>query len=125
MSVVIQQLEPEDVSTMEALSDVFGEAFEQRATYCHNRPSRDYLRKLLAGDTFIALAALKDNKVIGGVAAYELHKFELERSEIYLYDLAVLTEYRRNGVATALIEKLKQLAFQALKSDSIMFLGIT
>ena len=39
-----------------------------------------------------------------------MQKFEQERSEIYIYDLAVAPEHRREGIATALIQKLKQLA---------------
>ena len=42
--------------------------------------------------------------MVGALAAYELLKFEAERSEIYIYDLAVLEEFRRRGIATALIE---------------------
>lgn len=44
-----------------------------------------YLERLLGRDTFIALAALEDDQVVGGVAAYVLPKFEQERSEIYIY----------------------------------------
>jgi aminoglycoside 3-N-acetyltransferase I len=32
------------------------------------------------------------------------------RSEIYIYDLAVYVKYRRKGIATNLIEKLKEIA---------------
>ena len=39
-----------------------------------------------------------------------LKKFEQERSEIYIYDLAVLEAYRRQGVATGLIDKLREIA---------------
>jgi aminoglycoside 3-N-acetyltransferase I len=46
----------------------------------------------------------------GALAGYELVKFEAERSEIYIYDLAVREEYRRTGVATALIEAVKPIA---------------
>ena len=48
--------------------------------------------------------------MIGALAGYELVKFEAERSEFYIYDLAVLEEFRRQGVATALIEELKGIA---------------
>jgi aminoglycoside 3-N-acetyltransferase I len=48
--------------------------------------------------------------VIGGLAAYELVKFEQERSEIYIYDLAVRAEARRRGIATRLIGELQQIA---------------
>jgi aminoglycoside 3-N-acetyltransferase I len=65
---------------------------------------------LLGSDYFIALAALKNGLVVGGIAAYELHKFEQERSEIYIYDLAVAAAHRREGIATALIQELKNIA---------------
>ena len=110
MSVKIQQLLSADIELMEAVSTMFGEAFDDPDSYTSRRPSREYLEKLLRGDSFIALAALDGNAVIGGLAAYELVKFEQERSEIYIYDLAVALSHRRQGVATALIEKLKAIA---------------
>ena len=88
----------------------FGEAFDDIDTYTKARPRPDYLKRLLGSDDFIALAALKDEMVIGGLAAYELRKFERDRSEIYIYDLAVAVEHRRAGIATALIEALKIVA---------------
>jgi len=95
---------------MEALSAIFGAAFDDVETYTGNRPGADYLRRLLGGDSFIALAALKNDNVVGGIAAYELRKFEQERSEIYIYDLAVSAAHRREGIATTLIEELKKVA---------------
>lgn len=95
---------------MNALLTVFGEAFAEVATYGAKRPSTGYLQRLLGSEHFIALVAQKDDAVIGGLAAYELQKFEQERSEIYIYDLAVAAAHRRLGVATALIEELKVLA---------------
>ena len=53
---------------------------------------------------------MNGDEVVGGIAAYELRKFEQERSEIYIYDLAVASARRREGVATALIETLKHIA---------------
>ena len=79
-------------------------------TYGKNRPSAGYLQRLLGSDNFIALAAIKGSQVVGGIAAYELQKFEQERSEIYIYDLAVAAAHRREGIATALIQELKNLA---------------
>lgn len=108
--VTVRQLTPDDVALMGALSTVFGEAFNDVAAYAGNRPRTAYLRRLLGSDSFIALVALKEDGVVGGIAAYELRKFEQERSEIYLYDLAVASAHRRAGIATALIEKLKEIA---------------
>lgn len=112
MTLDIRQLGPDNLSTMEALSMMFGEAFAESDMYAANRPSRSYLKALLSGDSFIALAAVKQHTVVGGIAAYELKKYEAERSEIYLYDLAVDAAHRREGIATALIERLKQIATQ-------------
>ena len=106
----IRQIGPEEVALMEALSSTFGEAFHEVATYTARRPDAGYLRRLLGSDGFIALAALKGDEVVGGLAAYELRKFEQPRSEIYIYDLAVAAAHRRQGIATALIQELRTIA---------------
>ena len=106
----VRQLEPNDVALMEAVMTVFGEAFNEVDTYTGARPSTRYLERLLGGSHLIALAALKDSVVVGGLLAYELQKVERERSEINIYDLAVVEAHRRRGIATALIDELKSLA---------------
>lgn len=107
-----RHITPRDIPLMNAVLNFFGEAFNDRASYNSKPPGPDYLRRLLGGDSFIALAALQDGEVVGAIAAYELHKFEQERSEIYIYDLAVAQAHRRQGIATALLEALKQIAAQ-------------
>ena len=95
---------------MEAMSAMFGQAFDEEETYCAVPPSKPYLERLLGSECFIALAAFKNDLIVGGIAAYELHKFEQERSEIYVYDLAVSAGHRREGIATALIQELEKIA---------------
>jgi aminoglycoside 3-N-acetyltransferase I len=110
-SFVIRTLGPGDVDLLEAMSRTFGAAFDDAETYGGRPPGVDYLRRLLASECFIALVAVEGGRdVIGGIAAYELRKFEQERSEIYIYDLAVAEGHRRRGVATALIAALKEMA---------------
>ena len=109
-SFTTRTLGPDDVDAMRALLGVFGAAFGDTETYCAAQPDAEYLRRLLAGGSFIALVALDGDVVVGGIAAYELHKFEQQRSEIYIYDLAVAVAHRRRGIATALIEELKRVA---------------
>jgi aminoglycoside 3-N-acetyltransferase I len=106
----IHQLAPTDLALMQGMLATFGEAFNDVEAYGKNRPSAAYFQKLLGSDYFIALTALKDEEVVGGIAAYELKKFEQERSEIYIYDLAVAKAHRRQGIATALIRELQQIA---------------
>ncbi|MBK9167305.1 MAG: AAC(3)-I family aminoglycoside N-acetyltransferase [Bryobacterales bacterium] len=119
MLPVIRHLTADDLPLMERLLTLFGEAFEDMETYTAHRPSAGYLRRLLGGDSFIALAALKDGAVAGGIAAYQLTKFEQERSEIYIYDLAVAAAHRRQGIATALLQELKKIA--AVRGAYVMF----
>lgn len=95
---------------MEAALTLFGEVFEEPETYNGHRPDTDYLRALLSGESFVALVALRGSEVIGALAAYELMKFEQRRSELYIYDLAVSAGHRRKGIATALIEALREVA---------------
>jgi aminoglycoside 3-N-acetyltransferase I len=99
-----------DVETLKDLLRVFGEAFEDVETYQGAIPSDDYLRSMLAMPHFIAVVARGGDEVVAGLAAYELQKFERERREIYIYDLAVATHHRRKGVATGLITALKRVA---------------
>src|SRR5215475_5000366 len=83
-----------DVSLLKELLGVFGEAFGEVDTYQH----------------FIALVAMKGGEIVGGLAAYELDKFEQDRREIYIYDLAVAQSHRRRGVATGMIDELRRIA---------------
>ncbi len=106
----VRQLGATDIAVMRDLLGVFGEAFEEVDTYTGAQPDDTYLGSLLGGDSFIAVAALDGESVVGGLTAYELKKFEQARSEIYIYDLAVAEAYRRRGVATRLIGHLKTVA---------------
>jgi aminoglycoside 3-N-acetyltransferase I len=106
----IRRLGPVDLALMDAMVSMFGAAFEDMPTYRGKPPSAAYLQRLLGSESFLSLAAVKGEDVIGGLVAYELHKFEQERSEIYIYDLAVAADHRRQGIATKLIDALKGIA---------------
>ncbi|MGV8082308.1 MAG: AAC(3)-I family aminoglycoside N-acetyltransferase [Coriobacteriia bacterium] len=110
VSFEILRLRADDIDRMRELLDMFGEVFEEKEMYSAAQPSDGYLRQLLSEEGFVALAAISDGRIVGGLAAYELRKYERERSEFYIYDLAVLADYRRLGIATALITELKRIA---------------
>jgi aminoglycoside 3-N-acetyltransferase I len=109
-TLVVRRLRPENVALTPAWRAMFGKAFGEESTYCANPPSHFYVERLLADHSFIAIAATIGAEVVGGAAAYELRKFERERSEIYLYDLAVDERYRRRGIARAMIARLQEIA---------------
>lgn len=103
-------LGPDDGDALNQLLDVFATVFEDEENYSSRRPKPSYLRSLLSHDLFLVRVAEDQGRVVAGLAAYELPKFEQERSEIYLYDLGVLTPYRRQGLARALIRDLQEEA---------------
>ena len=109
-TVQIRQLRPTDLAAVRAMLEVFGQAFGDRPTYVGAQPDDMYLTDLLASPDFVAVAAFDDGRVVGGLAGYVLRKFEQARSELYIYDLAVLETHRRRGIATAMIRHLKHLA---------------
>ena len=106
----VRRLMPADVDLMQAMSRMFGEAFNEVETYTAKPPSAGYFDRLLGNREFVALAVVEAGEVIGGLVAYELVKFERERSEFYIYDIAVREGSRRRGVATALIEEMRRVA---------------
>ena len=110
--VQIRVLGPGDVSTMRAMLSMFGTAFDDVPTYTARQPDDSYLRHWLATGAPVAVAAMAGTAVVGGLIAYVLPKFEQARAELYIYDLAVDEAWRRRGVATAMIEALKDLCIE-------------
>jgi len=106
----IKQLTPDNLDLMQGALDCFATVFDEHENYSGNRPTNEYLSKLISGRSFICLVALIETKIVGALAVYELKKFEQARSEIYIYDLAIYERYRRRGIATSLIEHLKPIA---------------
>ena len=92
------------------MNALFAAVFDDAESYTSRPPGEVYRNSLLADDTIVLLLATIDGLPVGALAAYELRKFEQERSEFYLYDLAVDENARRRGVATALVEHLRGIA---------------
>ena len=107
---VIVKLQAGEVHHMRALNAVLARAFSEPDTYLGFPPDDRYLEAWLGNANAIALAAFDADVVVGGLVAYVLEKFEQARREIYIYDLAVAQEYRRRGIATALIRLLQKIA---------------
>src|SRR5262245_2770443 len=111
MGFTTKRLDAADLVAMKALLRLFGDVFGDPDTYQGAVPSDAYLLSLLRDASIIAVSANDEHgAAIGGLAAYELKKFEQERSEVYIYDLAVDAAHRRKGVATALIRTLGEAA---------------
>ncbi|MCH5596757.1 GNAT family N-acetyltransferase [Niabella ginsengisoli] len=85
---------------LEELISVFAIVFDMPGFIS---PSKMHLQKLLGSDTFFAIVAKREDKIIGGLTVYTLDQYYLEKPLAYIYDLAVLTKYQRQGIGKALI----------------------
>jgi aminoglycoside 3-N-acetyltransferase I len=108
--VTVRRLAAGDVPLLRRLNSLFGEAFDDPATYGDEPPGDAYLEDLLSKEQVVALVAHAGEELLGGLVAYELDKFERMRRELYIYDLAVAAAHRRRGVATALIGHARDIA---------------
>jgi aminoglycoside 3-N-acetyltransferase I len=106
----IRRLGANDAGSLIDVLRLFATVFEDADSYLGAPPGGAYAASLLDDDGFILLTAHCEGEMVGALAAYRLRKFERERSEIYIYDLAVAERFRRRGVATALIGALRPIA---------------
>ena len=99
----IKRLTKGDLADFRSLVNLFNIVFEEEPKI----GSENHLRKLLSREDFIVLAAFTKHEVVGGLTAYELPMYYSDSSEIFLYDLAVTSEYQRKGIGKGLIQSLK------------------
>ncbi len=92
------------------MNTLFAQGFDDPENYAADPPGDDYAAHWLASANNIAILAEADGLPVGALAGYVLRKFEQARSEIYIYDLAMLKSHRRMGGATALIEETRRIA---------------
>lgn len=109
--ISIRRIGQEEAAKLREINTLFGQVFGQPEIYADNPPEDAWLTDLLADAGFVCLVAETTNgDVIASLCGYILKKFEQQRTELFIYDLAVAEAWRRQGVATALIEQLKPIA---------------
>lgn len=75
--------------------------------------THDYLDALLRRDLFWAFAAFANSEIIGGLTAHTLPRTRSACAEVFIYDLAVRRDYRRQGVGSRLMQELRASAAAA------------
>ena len=101
----VKRLTKQDLENFKSLITIFNTVFEEAES---NIQSDTNLTKLLNNDNFIALAAISENEVVGGLTAYELPLYYSASSEVFLYDMPVKKEYQRIGIGKQLMNGLKE-----------------
>lgn len=104
LQIKYHKLGTTDVKTLIHLIRVYEEVFEMKG---FTLPGTSYLQSLLANEHMIFYVALLDGEVIGGLTAHTLPSVYFESNEIYIYDLAVKSEYQRKGIGRTLMDELK------------------
>ncbi len=100
----IKHLTNKDWATFNLLINLFNTVFEEEP----KTGSEANSLRLLNNNHFIAIVALAENEVLGGLTAYELPMYYSDSSEVFLYDLAVKPEHQRLGIGKGLIQSLKE-----------------
>lgn len=99
-----KKLNGQDLGHLIDLLKIYEDVFEMRD---FKSPDSNYLVSLLSDNKIIFYVAIVDDKVVGGLTAYILPSVYFPSSEVYIYDLAVISEYRRRGIGKELLAALK------------------
>ncbi len=102
-SYKISRIQANDIGQFIELIDLLNEVFEESSKVA----SEKQLKKLLQKPEFHAISVIKEDKIIGGLTAYELERYYTDKSELYIYDMAVKKELHNQGIGKALIAFLK------------------
>lgn len=103
IELVYKRLQARDLDQFSDLIRVFEDVFEMKNL---RMPGKDYLRRLLSKPDFIVFVAILKDEVIGGLTAYTLPQYYSEKPLAYIFDLAVLQKYQRQGIGRGLIDAI-------------------
>jgi aminoglycoside 3-N-acetyltransferase I len=94
------KLAADDLGRFKALIRLFENVFEMKD---FEMPADSYLSTVLTRPDFLSFVAVLNNEVVGGLTAYTLHQYYRPRPLVYIFDLAVLTKYQRQGIGKNLM----------------------
>lgn len=99
----IRKLTSQDIISFQQLISVFEDVFEMKD---FTMPPPAHLKALLNKSDFIAFAAFDEDEVVGGLTAYILTSYFNTSPDVYILDLAIKTDFQRNGLGKKLMEEI-------------------
>ena len=109
MSLEIKKLDSEDVDLAKLLFLFF--QVDDGVENPTSAPDK-YVEELLLRSDFHVVVALENGMLVGGLTAYELKKYKIEDTEMFLYEIGVEENHRRKGIGKGLIEFLKNICLK-------------
>lgn len=94
----------ESITELQALMRVFASAFETEYV-----AGDAYLTEMIVNPAGVYLGALSGKALVGGLVAFLMTPIHGTK-ELYIYDIAVLPVYQKQGIGRLLIEQVKQVA---------------
>ena len=99
----IKKLSEKDLEGFRQVINMFKDVFEIGSCQV---PDSTHLQRLLGKSSFLVFAAIEGDEVVGGLTAHVLDQYYGEKPSAYIYDLAVATNYQRQGIGTKLITEV-------------------
>lgn len=100
MEVEIKRLEKQEIDLFKELLVLFEDVFEMEN---FSMPTDTHLRKVLKDHSFAAFVAISDNKLVGGLTSYIIEQYYSTSPLVYIYDLAIKTDFQRQGIGKMLM----------------------
>jgi aminoglycoside 3-N-acetyltransferase I len=113
MEIRVKRLTSSDRESAQELFATMSEIFGEDAI----RLSDNYVDQLFRRSEFWALGAFVGDVIAGGITAHSLPMTRTETAELFVYDIAVRSQYRRMGVGRLLFDTLRAQAIEAGIND--------
>lgn len=98
----IKKLTSDNLSAFKSLIEIFKVVFENDEPIANE----EQLGKLLSNPDFFVFVAISNNKVVGGLTIYVLHRYYGTKPVAYIYDVGVSPNLQGQGLGKALIAEV-------------------
>jgi aminoglycoside 3-N-acetyltransferase I len=98
----IKKLNHNEVSDFRELVDIFKNVFENEEPISDN----EHLAKLLLNPYFLVFVVKENQKVVGGLTMYILHRYYGTKPVAYIYDVGITPAFQGQGLGKSLIKEV-------------------